>query len=650
MTHPLDPDRLVYGLTGVADPQVSPDGTRIVYTVATADPTTKKAGSQLWCCAIDGSSPVRLTRSGERNRGARWSPDGRQVAFVSDRVKQNGIFVLPMDGSGEAREVTRHGAEIGELAWSPDGRQFAYVVQVDPDNPQEAERPADAAPPVRVTRRIDYKQDGRGYLGDARRQIFLVEVASGERRQLTTAAVDHNFPAWSPDGARLAAQVPNRNSMCSQLALIDAGSGETTLIGPERGIVAVWSWSPDGRRLVFAGDTWNSWQTDFFRYEVATGDLRRLTDDLPCLPIAGAPGMAPPAQPVWLDDHRVLFSAARAGAAGLYLLDADTGRLEEVQTSRSQRSGLSVDRDHRYVVQGEASLEHAPEVVVFDVASGTDRLVTAVNAAALVEAPPASWERLAVARGGFTIEAWLLKPPDFDPARRYPVILDVHGGPNGFYGYGFNHTQQVLATNGFLVVFANPRGSGSYGRHFTQQVIHDWGGEDYLDLMAVLDQVLERPYADAARTGIVGYSYGGYMTARTIGRTDRFQAAVCGAPCFDLESMFGTSDISHTFGELQWGGPPHEARAWYDEHSPSTYAHRTRTPTLIVHGEADERCPIGQGEQMFIALKTAGCEVEFARYPGGAHSFPNGGPAPHRHDYLTRVLGWFKSHLGEPTG
>ncbi|HEY0581855.1 MAG TPA: prolyl oligopeptidase family serine peptidase, partial [Chloroflexota bacterium] len=172
--------------------------------------------------------------------------------------------------------------------------------------------------------------------------------------------------------------------------------------------------------------------------------------------------------------------------------------------------------------------------------------------------------------------------------------------------------------------------------------------EDYLDLMTVLDAVLERPYADATRTGIWGYSYGGYMTAWAIGQSDRFQAAVCGAPCFDLESMYGTSDISYAWGPLQWGGAPHEASEAFAAHSPATFAHRVKTPTLIMQGEADDRCPIGQGEQMFVALKQAGCEVEFARYPGGAHAMLRVGPPSHRADFLTRLLGWFTEHLGAP--
>jgi acylaminoacyl-peptidase len=327
------------------------------------------------------------------------------------------------------------------------------------------------------------------------------------------------------------------------------------------------------------------------------------------------------------------------------VIDVDRGQVEPAHGSQSLDVGLSVDASRRYVVQGRTSLAGVGEIVRFDRQEGSELIVAQPNRAILTDAPPASWERFDVQRGGFTIEAWLLKPPDFDPSRRYPLILDVHGGPNGFYGYGFNAVQQCLATNGFLVVFCNPRGSSSYGRHFTQQVSEDWGGQDYLDLMAVVDTVLERPYVDRERTGIFGYSYGGYMTAWTIGQTTRFKAAVCGAPCFDLESMYGTSDISHTFGELQWGGAPHQRSEWYAAHSPSSFAHQTRTPTLIVHGEADERCPIGQGEQMFVALKKADCEVEFVRYPGGAHGFMSAGPPPHRADLLTRVLGWFTSHL-----
>lgn len=645
---PFTPETLVYGFTVAADPRISPDGTRILYTQSVMDRESKEPRSHLWTCAIDGSNSTRLTWSGTSNTGGRWSPDGSAIAFISDRGEKHGIFVIPASSAGEAREVTSHRARVTDLAWSPDGASIAYCAVVDPDNPNEDETPEDATPKVRVTRRIDYKQDTRGYLNDVRTQVFVVDVASGERRQITRNPVDHNFPQWSPDGQTLAMQVPNRNGMCSQLALVSLESGSTTLVGEEMGVVGVWAWSPSGDRILIAGDTKQTWQLDIFVYDVAQGSLNRITDDLQVQPAAGYPGWLPPSIPVWLDDRQVLLHAIRAGGSGLHVIDASSGDMEQLVAWQAQHLGLSMDDAKRYVVQARASLDSLGEIVVYDSQSNESTVITNNSNEVLATHPAAQWERFDIERAGYTIEAWLLKPPGFDPDTTYPVILDIHGGPNGYYGYGFNPLQQLLATNGYLVVFSNPRGSGSYGREFTQQVTGDWGGEDFKDLMAVVDVVLERPYADASRTGIYGYSYGGYMTSWTIGQTDRFKAAVCGAPCFDLESFFGTSDIGHIFGELQFGSAPHEGREWYEKHSPSTYAHRATTPTLIIHGEADERCPIGQGEQMFVALKKACCEVEFARYPGGDHLFFIGGPAEHREDFLGRVLAWFNDHLGEP--
>jgi len=486
MPRPLSPETLVYELASAGDPQISPDGTRIVYALGRIDRATGKPRSQLWQCDLDCGNARQLTQGGTTNGGPRWSPNGSQLAFVSDRAPECGIFVLPADG-GEARELTRHRQAISDLAWSPDGRHIAYTTTVDPENPDETPRPDDAPPPVRTTRRLDYKQDNRGYLGDARHQIFVVDVASGERRQVTHEPVDHEVPLWSPDGRTLAAKMPNRNGMCAQLGLIDVATGATTLVGPETGDVDAWAWSPRGDRILFAGDTAQTWQSDFFVYDVAKGDVRRLTDDLACLPDAGFATISPPAPLVWLDDRSVLFHAVRAGASGLYTLDSETGDVAQLADSQAMRGGLSSDAAHRYAAQAHADLAHAGEIALFDRETGESRLVTHVNDELLADAQPASWERFDVERGGERIEAWLLKPPDFDPAKRYPVVLDVHGGPNGYYGYGFNGVQQCLATNGFLVVYSNPRGSGSYGRRFTQQVIRDWGGEDFKDLMAVLD-------------------------------------------------------------------------------------------------------------------------------------------------------------------
>ena len=647
MAQPLTPEVLVYGLTNATDPQLSPDGSTILYTLSKVDEKTHKPTSQLWLCAPDGSNPRQLTQTGTRNRGGRWSPDGAAIAFVSDRVKQAGIFVMDVGQPGEARELTHHGQELNSLAWSPDGKTIAYTTTFDPENPDEEERDNDAAPPVRVTRRIDYKFDARGYLGDKRTQVWTIDVGSGERKMLTHQPVDHGNPLWSPDGKTLALSVTNANANGNHLGLLDVASGEVKLIGPEGGNVTTYAWSPDGSNILYAGDTVQTWQSDFFLYDVASGETKRLTDDLPVQPAGGMPG-GPFARPVWLDDHEVLFSAVRAGGNGLYTFNTATRGLEPVVTLQATLSGLSLDDAQRRAVAAYSSLDGTGELFTYDLREQASDVITDYNGELFKEHPAARWERFEIQRGKYAIEYWLLKPADFDPSKKYPVILDIHGGPNGHFGYNFTTRPQILATNGFVVAFANPRGSSSYGREFTMQVVQDWGNEDYQDLMAVMDKVLVEPYVDPARTGIHGYSYGGYMTSWIIGQTQRFQACVCGAPCFDLESFYGTSDIGTRFGERQFGSAPHEGKEWYAAHSPSNFAHRATTPTLIIHGEQDFRCPIGQGEQMFVALKKAGTEVEFARYPGGAHGFVRMGPPEHRVDVLTRILGWFKGHLGEP--
>jgi dipeptidyl aminopeptidase/acylaminoacyl peptidase len=642
----LTPDALVYETIAAGEPQVSHDGTRVAYALGRADRDLDRSTAQIYVSAIDGSDVRQLTRTGERNREARWSPDDAHLAFVSDRVKdQSAIFLLPTTQPGEARELTRHRQAIGSLAWSPDGKSIAYTTAFDPENPDEQPPPKHRAPKVHVTRRLDYKQDNRGWLNDVRTQVFVVDVSTGVRRRLTSEPSDLWHPQWSPDGHSIAARLTTNNGVMSQLVLVDVATGAARRIGPERGGIGVWSWSPAGDRILFDGDTEPTAGADFFLYDVASERITRLTTDLPCLPEAGFPTVSAPSQPVWLNDDEVLVHAMRAGESCYYRFNVQTSELTREHAARSISVGFSLDDAQRYIVQSHSSLDSVGEIAVYDRQTRQRNVITRHNADLFQGALAAGWERFDVKRDGATVEAWLLKPADFDPTRQYPVVLDVHGGPHGFYGYGFNPMQQMLASHGFVVVFSNPRGSGSYGREFAQMVRCDWGGEDFLDLMAVLDTALEQPYTDRERTGIWGYSYGGFMTAWTIGHTQRFKAAVCGAPCFDLESMFGTSDISHAWGPIEWGGKPHEASEAFAAHSPSTFAHRATTPTLIIQGEADHRCPIGQGEQMFVALKQAGCEVEFARYPGGAHAMLRVGPPSHRADIFERLLGWFTDHL-----
>ena len=438
MPQPLNARTLVYGFSSAGEPQVSPDGARLLYTLAKSDEKTKKTNSNVWMANIDGSQARQLTMSGERNGGARWSPDGKQIAFVSDRgagksddkSKKHGIYLMPVDDAGEGRELTSHAQPIADLAWSPDGTRIVYTTLFDPQNPGEQEQPADAAPKVKVIRRLDYKQDNRGYLGDKRSQAFVVDVATGERRQLTHAPVDSWQPQWSPDGKQLAVRTMRPDNWCSQLVILDAATGrEARRIGPETGVAEAWAWSPDGKHILFAGDTDRTWQLDLFLADAQTGDVRRLTEDLRCLPDTGFATITPPAQPVWLDGRFALFHAFEHGRSGLYKVDTQTGAVENGASYDAINGGLSADAARNTFAQAHMSFERMGEISVFDRASGQTRIVTDYSGPALRESHPASVERLEARRGKYTIEAWLLKPADFDPARRYPVILDAAWRP-----------------------------------------------------------------------------------------------------------------------------------------------------------------------------------------------------------------------------
>jgi dipeptidyl aminopeptidase/acylaminoacyl peptidase len=639
-TAPLDPDLLVYGVETPLDPQLSPDGERILYRLLSADRGADATRSRLVTCAWDGADPRPLTDAGHLDSLGRWSPDGRIVAFVSDRGEGYGVFVVEAAG-GQPRELARHPTAIAGLSWSPDAGRLAYTCAFDPAAPAGGQE----SPTVRVVGRSDYRQDGVGFMGEARPQVFVVDAAGGGPRLLTGGGTDFALPQWSPDGRTIAAAAGP--SYRARLARIDAATGSVDLVGPEGGPVPIWSWSPTGDRIVLAADPRRTYQPDFYVHHVASGETVGLTDDPGVVPfVPGVPLPQPPSMPVWLDERRLAFAGARAGATGLYVLDTTSGKIERLHGWHAVDHGFSADGGRRRFVFAQTTLERPSELVTLEL-GGAPATVTRCSDPVTAGRRAAGWERLEVTRGDVTVEAWLLRPPDFEPGHRYPLVIDVHGGPNSWYGHGYLATQQCLAAHGFLVAFANPRGSATYGRRFAGMVFRDWGGEDYLDLMAVVDALVERPYVDRDRLGISGYSYGGYMTARTIGRTDRFRAAVCGAPCFDLVSHWGTSDIGDAWDDVQWGGPPHERAEWYGERSPSTEAHRARTPTLVLQGEADDRCPIGQSQHLFTVLRHVGCETELALYPGASHLFivaPETRPSQ-RADYTSRVLRWFQDHL-----
>jgi dipeptidyl aminopeptidase/acylaminoacyl peptidase len=350
----------------------------------------------------------------------------------------------------------------------------------------------------------------------------------------------------------------------------------------------------------------------------------------------------------WTPDDRILFVADSRGESFICSAWVDgegTDRItpgaEQIVTW-SSHGGLAVTASN--------TPDSVGEIHRTDLATRSRAKLTHLNDDYFVNHPAATSQTLpVVARDGTEIDCRIWLPPDFDASRKYPLLLDVHGGPHSVFYNAFYPIHQLGATNGYVVLAPNPRGSSTYGADFALAVHSDWGGIDYLDVMAALREAVKLPYVDRNRVVIHGSSYGGYMASWAVGHTNRFKAAVIAAPVTDLPSFYGTSDIGVTFSDTQFGGPRRQAMAWYLRHSPLTYAAKVTTPVLLLHGEDDSRVPISQSEQYFAALATAGVEVEFVRLPGTSHGIFRAKHPEVRREYFSRMLAWFEKHLREPT-
>jgi dipeptidyl aminopeptidase/acylaminoacyl peptidase len=349
---------------------------------------------------------------------------------------------------------------------------------------------------------------------------------------------------------------------------------------------------------------------------------------------------------MWTPDGHIVFLADARGESYLCAVPVHGGEVRRIAGGGMQLSAAAFDSTARRAAMVATTPASPGDIALIETATGTQRKLTSYNRAYLDQYSPARLEKSAISRDGMEIESRVWLPPDFDASESYPMVLDIHGGPHGVFADAFSPIQQVLATAGYVVLAVNPRGSSTYGVDFVKAVLGDWGGEDYLDIMAAVDDVTARPYVDSERLGVTGYSYGGYMSSWIVGHDHRFRAAVVGAPCTDLYSMYGTSDIGVWFGELNWHARPWESADLAMERSPITYAPNVETPVLLMHGEDDHRCPIGQSEEYFAALQRLGKEVEFVRFPGSSHMFLRGGHPRLREEYLSRTLAWFDKHLG----
>ena len=646
----------VAALVDVGDPRVAPDGGLVAFVVTTVDLEANEYRSRVWLAAADGSAPPRPFTSGRcRDKRPRWAPDGRSLAFVSHREDEGStLHVIPVVGGGEVTTVANWPEEIEDLAWSPDGTRLAFAARQRDEERYGKEREKDQ-PPRRIDR-LFYRLDDVGWTADRRRQLFLVPVDGSTRpRPLTSGPFEHSGLAWSPDGAHLAFAAARHETWDLDRA-VDLFRVATAGGHPERLTETALhysrpSWSPDGSRLAFLVDDPRSEPRHTQVGVLAPGGPgpRVLTTalDRQCGPfLAGA------REPVW-DGDDLVFAVEDAGNVHLYRVDTEGGKPEVVVAGDRQVTGW--DMAGGMLAFTATTPTELPELFSLG-PGGAERRLTHLGRALSADREIVATERFAATSAdGSEVEAWVIRPAGFEPGRRYPALLNVHGGPFTQYGNKLFDEFQVQAGAGYAVLYSNPRGSSGYSEAWGRAIRgpkaaedpgSGWGGVDYEDLMAVVDEAVARfDFVDPGRLGVLGGSYGGYMTSWIVGHTDRFLAACSERAVNNLLTMEHTSDYASTF-DAYLGVRGLDDPGEYLRQSPITYVRHMETPVLILHSEEDLRCPVSQAEELFVALRLLGKRVEFVRFPAASHELSRSGAPAHRVRRFEVILDFFSRHLG----
>ncbi|MEU6998013.1 S9 family peptidase [Nonomuraea sp. NPDC046570] len=614
----------LYHIAQPGDPHLRPDGSAVAYTVTTAVEDSDENRTEIWLAA-PGDEPRRLT-GGPRDSSPRWSPDGRTLAFLRPVDGKPQIHLLPMDG-GDARPITSAELGAGAPVWSPDGTRLAYsgpYGTLDPNAPVVADR-------------LDYKADGAGLLRDLRTHLFVVDADGEETRQLTDGDFHAGGPSWSPDGERIAftTSMADDRDLTPEggVYVVDAAGGEPKrLTGTDVIALAVW-WV--GERLVAAG--FAGGPTGHTRlFTVADEGTTELETGLDRNVMVGAPGYPGSVPQAFGDD--LLFCARDRGLTHGYRLSGGTPAVKIVGDDASV-SGMSAAAGRIAYV---AATPYSAGDVYLATGEGpalrlTDHAVPAVE----LYTPRA---RVFTAPDGTEVEAFVLRDETIEGPQ--PLLLDVHGGPHNAWAPVFDGVHlyhQILAARGWTILTVNPRASDGYGEAFYTAALGAWGVADAQDFLQAIDDLVAEGVADPERLAVTGYSYGGYMSCWLPTVTDRFKAAIPGGAVADLTSMSGTSDAGVYLKEFECGGD-------VEPQSPLVRVSQVNTPTLILHGEADDRCPVGQAEQWFAALRERGVPVRLVRYPGGSHLFILNGRPSHRRDYNERIVQWLEQWVtGSPS-
>jgi dipeptidyl aminopeptidase/acylaminoacyl peptidase len=666
----------LYAFHWAASPQISPDGSKIVYTLAQVNAKHDNYETALWLVPASGGPPRQLT-SGAHDSGARWSPDGKMLAFLRATEKDGKpeppqIYLLSMEG-GEARPLTDMPKGASNPEWSPNGRSLAFnSITLTKD----FEKKKDDAPPesdVRVITRAEYRENGEGYLDPERRDhIWIVDVPASltsaqKARQVTTGEFAESEITWSRDGAKFyftsdRVKESYYEPPAAAIYEVSVSGGDIHKVTALDGPITALSLSPDGRRLAFVGELnrgegviQRSYsQPDLFVTYTELGSTPKNLTDTYDFEIAGGAGgdQAPPrggggSKPFWSADGRSIFViSAEQGRSNVERVDSETGKVQAVTKGDHSLLSYSATPDGSKMALLVSTPTNIGDVFVASVPSGEVQQLTRVNGELFAKLnltePEMIWYK---SFDGRRIQAWVQRPPNFEAGKKYPMILDIHGGPHSAYGYVFDHEFQWMAAKGYVVLYPNPRGSTSYGQEFGNIIQYAYPGDDFKDLMAGVDELISRGWVDPEKLGVTGGSGGGVLTNWAIGHTDRFKAAVSQRSIADWAGFWYTADFSQ-FTSFWFRGAPWEQEADFKARSPITYIQNVHTPLMLIEGESDFRTPPADGgEQMFRALKYLKRTVVMVRFPGESHELSRSGKPVHRVERLENIVAWFDKYL-----
>lgn len=640
----------------LGDAQISPDGSRVAYVVSDVDKNLNRSKRSVWVVPTSGGQPQQLITSDKNDFSPRWSADGKSLAFLSTREGAPQIFVAGADGSNP-RKITNAPEGVGEFIWSPNGRMFAFTTDVYPD--------CGSLDCVARRSEMDEKSKVKAVIADhllfrhwdsfkhgKRSHLFVVSVEGGEPKDLTPG--DHDTPPFSlgdptafdfaPDSSEIVfarnTDKDEARSTNNDLFVVSINGGEAKRItGNNLGSDTTPRYSPDGKFIAYRSQSRNGYESDRFRlmlYDRKAGTSKELT--------TGFDRWV--GELAWAPDSRNIFIVAEDRGREMIGVASINGGVKPI-IANTASNGVTLSADGKTLAFTRSSLTMPAEVFAANASGGNARQLTQTNVALLAQLdlnPAEDFEYAGALRA--KIHGFIVKPPQFDKSKKYPMVLLIHGGPQGAWldNWGYRWNAQMWAARGYVTVMINPHGSTGYGQAFTEQISGDWGGAVYDDLMRGVDHVIAQGYVDPNRLGAAGGSYGGYMANWIMGHTDRFKAIVTHAGIFNTTSMYATEEL--WFQEWEFKGAPWENPELYAKWSPHLFAKNFKTPTLVVHGELDYRVPVGEGLQLFSTLQRKGVPSKLLYYPDEGHWILK--PQNSELWYKT-VLGWLDQWL-KPNG